>query len=131
MKYGSNNKPAQCFMKQSSWYKGTNKTIVRGVLWHSTGANNPYLKRYVQPDDNAVDRDYWIAKLGANTAKNDWNHISIQAGVHAFIGKLADGSVTTVQVGEWDKKAWGCGSGKNGSCNNGWIQFEIKHTVSA
>lgn len=25
----------------------------------------------------------------------------------------------------WDYRPWGCGSGKNGSCNNGWIQFEI------
>lgn len=51
--------------------------------------------------------------------------MTLQAGVHAFIGKLASGDVTTVQVGNWTKKAWGCGSGKKGSCNNGWIQFEI------
>lgn len=25
----------------------------------------------------------------------------------------------------WDFKPWGCGGGRNGSCNNGWIQFEI------
>ena len=25
----------------------------------------------------------------------------------------------------WDYKPWGCGSGSRGSCNNGWIQFEI------
>jgi hypothetical protein len=25
----------------------------------------------------------------------------------------------------WDYKPWGCGSGSKGSCNNGWIQFEI------
>ena len=25
----------------------------------------------------------------------------------------------------WDYRPWGCGSGKKGSCNNGWIQFEI------
>ena len=25
----------------------------------------------------------------------------------------------------WDFKPWGCGSGSKGSCNNGWIQFEI------
>jgi hypothetical protein len=25
----------------------------------------------------------------------------------------------------WNFKPWGCSSGKNGSCNNGWIQFEI------
>jgi hypothetical protein len=25
----------------------------------------------------------------------------------------------------WNYKPWGCGSGSKGSCNNGWIQFEI------
>jgi hypothetical protein len=25
----------------------------------------------------------------------------------------------------WNYRPWGCGSGSKGSCNNGWIQFEI------
>jgi hypothetical protein len=25
----------------------------------------------------------------------------------------------------WDFRPWGCGSGSKGSCNNGWMQFEI------
>ena len=25
----------------------------------------------------------------------------------------------------WNFRPWGCGSGPNGSCNSGWIQFEI------
>ena len=29
---------------------------IKGVLWHSTGANNPNIKRYVQPSDNDVNR---------------------------------------------------------------------------
>lgn len=33
-------------MTQSTCYKGTSKMTVKGVLWHSTGANNPTLKRY-------------------------------------------------------------------------------------
>ena len=125
MKYSDSAPPLRCFMRQSSWYKAAGKTTVRGVLWHSTGANNPTLKRYVQPDDNATDRDYWLNELGKNANGNDWNHITNQAGVHAWIGKLASGEVTAVQVGEWDKRAWGCGSGPKGSCNSGWIQFEI------
>ena len=125
MKYTSANPPMKCFMRQSSWYKGAGKTTIRGVLWHSTGANNPNLKRYVQPDDNAVDRARMLELLGVNKSGNDWNHISRGAGVHAWVGKLASGEVASVQVGDWDKKAWGCGSGKKGSCNNGWIQFEI------
>ena len=125
MKYTENNKPLVCMMTQSTCYKGTTKMTPKGVLWHSTGANNPNLKRYVQPDDNAPDKQELLNLLGINTNKNDWNHIKHQAGLNAWIGKLADNTVTTVQTMPWDYKPWGCGSGLNGSCNNGWIQFEI------
>lgn len=125
MKYTSENPPVQCFMRQSTWYKSGGTVPVRGVLIHSTGANNPYISRYVQPDDNAPDRKQLLELLGFNKNGNDWNHITRKGGVHAWIGKLTSGKVASVQVGEWNKKAWGCGSGKKGSCNNGWIQFEI------
>lgn len=125
MKYSSSNPPLYMKMSQSTWYKGTNTQTPKGVLWHSTGANNPTLKRYCQPDDNALDREYWLNKLGTNAYGNDWNHIYCEAGVNAWIGKLADGSIATLRVGPWDYRAWGCGSGNKGSCNNGWIQFEI------
>ena len=125
MKYNSSNKPLVCMQTQSTCYKGTSKMNVKGVLWHSTGANNPNLKRYVQPSDNASDRAEMLKLLGTNSYKNDWNHIDQQAGLNAWIGKLEDGTVTTVQTMPWDYKPWGCGSGSKGSCNNGWIQFEI------
>ena len=125
MKYGSTTPPLQCFMRQSTWYQSAGTMTPLGVLWHSTGANNPNLRRYIQPDDNAQDRIAWMKLLGENAYQNDWNHVAVQAGVNAWIGKLADGTVTTVQVAPWSKMPWGCGSGKNGSCNNGWIQFEI------
>ena len=66
-----------------------------------------------------------IAILGKNTYKNDWNHTDHQAGLNCWIGKLADGTVATVQTMPWNYRPWGCGSGSKGSCNNGWIQFEI------
>lgn len=125
MKYSANNKPLVCMMTNSTCYKGTRKMNVLGVLWHSTGANNPWLKRYVQPSDNASDRAELIDLIGKNTYGNDWNHINCQAGLNCWIGKLADGTVATVQAMPWDYRPWGCGSGSKGSCNNGWIQFEI------
>lgn len=139
MKYSDANPPAQCFMRQSTWFDGAlqNGRPV-GILWHDTGAGNPTLKRYVQPDDDAPDRDYWLNKLGKNLYNNDWNHIYHEAGLNCWIGRFADGTVGTVQVGPWTTHAWGCGGGNKGSCNgyvcvNGnvswvdpfWIQFEM------
>ena len=126
MKYNSKNKPLVCMQTTSTCYKGTYKMgEIRGILWHSTGANNPTLKRYVQPSDNASDKAEMLKLLGTNTNKNDWNHIVRYAGMNAWIGKLADGTVATVQTMPWDYRPWGCGSGSRGSCNSGWIQFEI------
>lgn len=124
MKYASA-APLVCMMTQSTCYRGTSPMTVRGVLWHSTGANNPWLKRYVQPDDNASNRTAILSKLGVNQYKNDWNHTSVNAGVNAWVGKLENGAVVAVQTLPWNYKPWGCGSGSKGSCNNGWIQFEI------
>lgn len=121
MKYSDNNPPIVCMQKNSTCYKGTSTMTIRGVLWHSTGANNPNLKRYVQPHETDNNYAEMIALLGKNNNRNDWNHISHQAGLNAWIGKLADGTVATVQTMPWNYKPWGCGGG----CNNGWIQFEI------
>lgn len=130
MKYSINNKPLVCMQTQSSCYKGTSKMTVKGVLWHSTGANNKTLKRYVQPSDSksvadTYDKSKWLELLGKNSYNNDWNHTDISAGLNCWIGTLADGTVTTVQTMPWDYKPWGCGKGSKGSCNDGWIQFEI------
>lgn len=125
MKYSDANKPLVCMQTQSTCYKGTRTMDVLGVLWHSTGANNPWLKRYVQPSDNDPRKDELFKFLGKNTNGNDWNHIYREAGLNCWIGKLVDGTVTTVQTMPWDYRPWGCGAGSKGSCNNGFIQFEI------
>ena len=125
MKYSDKNKPLCCMQTDSTCYKGTSTMTIKGVLWHSTGANNNSLKRYVQPSDDAADKDMWLELLGKNNNRNDWNHIDIDAGLNCWIGELADGTVTTVQTMPWNYRPWGCGSGSKGSCNNGWIQFEI------
>ena len=130
MKYNNTNQPLQCMMKNSSCYKNTRKMEIKGILWHSTGANNPALKRYVQPYENDANYDEMIKLLGKNKYNNDLNHAEYQIGLNAWIGKLDNGEVTTIQTMPWDYRPWGCGSGANGSCNNGWIQFEINNIVS-
>ena len=125
MRYDHYRPPLVCMQTQSSCYRGTGTMQPVGVLWHCTGANNPTLRRYVQPSDDAPDRLEWLARLGKNAGRNDWNHIHVDAGLNAWIGQLADGSVTAVQTMPWDYRPWGCGSGSRGSCNYGWIQFEV------
>ena len=125
MKYTEKNPPLKLLLTNSTCYKGTGKMTPCGVLIHDTGAVNPNLKRYIQPTDDDPQREKWLDLLGKNAYNNDYNHAYRKMGVNCWIGKLADGTVTTIQTLPWDYRPWGCGSGKNGSCNNGWLQFEI------
>jgi hypothetical protein len=97
----------------------------KGVLWHETDAGNPYISRYVQPLETDDNYEEMIALLGKNKYGNDWNHKKRNAGMNCFIGKLADGTVATVQTMPWNYRPWGCGSGSKGSLNNTHMQFEI------
>lgn len=97
-------------------YKAARKITPKGVMVHSTGANNPKLSRYVGPDDG---------QLGKNKYNNHWNMPKVGASVHAFIGKLKDGSIATYQVLPFNYRAGHCASGKKGSGNNTHLAFEI------
>lgn len=125
MKYSENNKPLVCMQTNSRCYKKTTEFKPKGILWHSTGANNPNIHRYVQPLESDTNYDEMIKLLGKNKYKNDWNHKQVDAGLNCWIGKIANGTVTTVQTMPWNYKPWGCGGGSKGSCNNTHIQFEI------
>ena len=96
-------------------YKARKTITPKGIMVHSTGANNPYLKRYVGPDDGL---------LGKNQYNNHWNQDKPdgrQVCVHAFIGKLKDGSIATYQTLPWNMRGWHGG----GSSNDTHIGFEI------
>jgi len=100
-------------------YKAGRTIVPKGIMVHSTGANNPNLKRYVGPDDGL---------LGKNQYNNHWNQDKPdgrQVCVHGFIGKLADGSIATYQTLPWNMRGWHCGSGAKGSGNDSHISFEI------
>lgn len=100
-------------LTENACYKAGRKITVKGIMVHSTGANNPWLKRYVGPDDGL---------LGKNRYNNHWNQpMEREVCVHAFIGKLADGSIATYQTLPWDHRGWHAG----GSANNTHIGFEI------
>lgn len=109
----------QLLTKNECYTRGVSITPI-GVMVHSTGANNPNLKRYVQPDDGL---------LGTNSAGNHFNQFrpgGRKVCVHAFIGKLADGTIATYQTLPWAMRGWHSGTGSKGSANNmGYIGFEI------
>lgn len=96
-------------------YKAGQYITPKGIMVHSTGANNPNLKRYLAPNDGLI---------GTNTGGNHWNQSKPdgqQKCVHAFIGKLADGTVATYQTLPWNMRGWHCG----GAANNTHIGFEM------
>ena len=101
-------------------YKSGKTMTPKGIMVHSTGANNPNLKRYVGPDDGL---------LGVNQYGNHWNTATPggrEVCVHAFIGKLKDGSIATYQTLQWNMVGWHSGSGSKGNANYlGYIGFEI------
>ena len=106
----------QCLLTKNDCYKSGKTIKPSGIVVHSTGANNPNLRRYIQPDDGI---------LGANKYNNHWNRSGVNKCVNAFIGKALDNQVMVYQTLPWDRRPWGCGSGKKGSYNNSHIQFEI------
>lgn len=107
----------QLILTENDCYKAGRTIVPRGVMVHSTGANNPTLRRYVGPDDGL---------LGVNPNNNHWNRSGVDACVHAFIGKLSGGSIATYQTLPWTCRGWHAGTGTSGrSANNTHISFEI------
>ena len=103
------------FLTNNECYKVGRTITPKGIMVHSTGANNPNIKRYVGPDDGL---------LGVNQYGNHWNVErpgGRQVCVHAFIGKLKDGTIATYQTLPWNMRGWHGG----GSSNNTHIGFEI------
>lgn len=105
------------FFTESDCYKAGVKQTPKGIQVHSTGANNPWLRRYVGPDDG---------RLGPNPNGNTHNRPGGNVCASAYIGRLADGTVAVYQTLPWNYRCWLSGSGPNGNANKlGYIGFEI------
>ena len=116
----------KCILTANDCYKAGRTITPKGVMVHSTGANNPLVARYVQPVDTQADAAGLYTVLGTNRNKNDWNNPGLDVCVHAFVGKLADGGVGSVQTLPWNHRGWHAGTGTSGgSANNTHIAFEI------
>ena len=121
----------ECILIKNGCYKENTKmknNKPTGIVVHSTGCNNPTIKRYVQPVVGQENYKEIMADLGKNKYGNHWNQSGISKCVHAFIGKNEAGKIETYQTLPWTLCPWGCGGGKKGSYNvnpNARIQFEI------
>lgn len=131
----------QQFATENECYHVNRKMKPIGIMVHSTGCNNPYLWRYVQPDDGLIGVNKW--KTDFNICHPGGMHTGYhrfvsgingkcaicggrQSCVHAWIGKLKDESIATYQTLPWDICGWHSGAGKNGNANFlGYIGFEI------
>ena len=79
-------------LTENACYKAGKKITVKGIMVHSTGANNPWLKRYVGPDDGL---------LGKNQYNNHWNTYhpgGREVCVHRFLGITVDGTPAAAQT---------------------------------
>ncbi|MDF2645356.1 MAG: N-acetylmuramoyl-L-alanine amidase protein [Paenibacillus sp.] len=109
----------ELILTNNACFKAGRIITPKGIMVHSTGANNPFLYRYVGPDDG---------RLGANPSGNHWNQDKPggrKVCVHAFIGRLYDGTIATYQTLPWNYRGWHCGRGMKGSGNDTHIGFEI------
>ena len=88
-----------------------------GIIIHSTGANNPNLKRYVNAPEICGDNPY----------KNYFDRPDSNVCPHAVIGKDKNGEVKAAKLLPWNVCCWGCGSGSKGSYNYSpaYIQIEV------
>ena len=106
-------------VKNLCYIKGQ-KMTPKGIVVHSTGANNPNLKRYVDAPD----------EVGINQYGNHWNKAKPggrNVCVHAFIGYDKNKEIKVAEILPLNICCWGVGSGKKGSYNfnPAYIQFEI------
>lgn len=101
-----------CILTKNDCYKRGVTMAPKGVMVHSTGANNPNLRRYLAPDDGTI---------GKNEYGNDWNRSGLDVCVHAFIGRDKNGKAAVYQTLPWNTRGWHCG----GQGNDTHISFEI------
>lgn len=114
----SNNTIITAIAVKNNCYKANRPLTPKGIVVHSTGADNPNLKRYVDCPE----------QVGINIYSNHWNNPtpdSKQVCVHSFIGKDINGKIAIAQILPYNIQCWGCGRGINGSYNDSHIQFEI------
>ena len=99
-------------LTENACYKAGKKIIPKGIIVHSTGANNPYLRRYVGPT--------MASCVNSTQSLESDRPGGRQVCVHTFI-ESKDGSIATYQTLPWNHRGWHAG----GKANDTHIGFEI------
>ena len=88
-----------------------------GIIIHSTGVDNPNLRRYVNAPNIC----------GNNPYRNYFDRADSDVCPHAVIGLDKSGEVRAAKLLPWNICCWGCGDGSKGSYNYNpaYIQIEI------
>lgn len=120
----------ECIFYDSDCYKKytTINGNPKGIVVHSTGANNKTLKRYVQPSKTDPNYQKILDDIGVNKYNNSLNQSGKTTCAHAYIGVNLNNEIETYQTLPYNICCWSCGTGKNGSFNynpTAHIQFEI------
>ena len=112
----------QQFLTRNACYTAGKALKPIGVMVHSTGADNPYLSRYVLGNE----------EIGFNRNGNHWNQSNaewkqkfgdaLNKCAHAFIGKTVNNEVAVVQTLPWEMRGWHAGMSAG---NSRYIGFEI------
>lgn len=96
-----------CYLTKNDCYNDGRMIYVKGIMVHSTAANNPRVNRYVP--------------IGKNYSSMNWNKPGLKKCVHGFLGYMPNGEVGFAQTLPWNKRGWHAG----GAANNTHIGFEI------
>ena len=91
---------------------------VKGIVIHSTGFNDPNLKRYVDHPQ----------AVGYNKEGNHWNQRGDFKMAHIFVGYDKNKNIAMVNTISYEISCFACGKGINGSYDlspNGHLQIQI------
>lgn len=67
-----------------------------GIMIHSTGRDQKYLREYVQPSNDDPRYKELIKLLGRNNKHTDYNHTHRNEGFHFWIGAAANGGIEII-----------------------------------
>ena len=92
-------------LTENACYKAGKTIVPKGIMVHSTAANNPYLKRYVGPDDGLLGKNQYNNHW--NKPKSEWSNPKNIKSMHAFIGLDKNKQVVVAETLPQDIACWG------------------------